>query len=416
MTGGPSTGCEALVRPGAVSLGFAQRMSDSGGLTIIRETCDRSTEAGPMSARATKTDLGVGGSVGADWAADDRWAEADSSLDGSARPLASDVTTSEHHTKVMGIVNLTSDSFASPDPLLTRDDGDHHRLIERAIETALTMVEQGADIIDLGAESTRPGATRVSAEEEARRLLPVAAALVAAGVTVSVDTVRASVARSALELGVAMINDVSGGLADRQMWSTLKDSSASYVLQHWSTPFDHRPSPGTRPGAVVADVITELAERCDQAIAAGVDPRRLILDPGLGFGKTADQSWQLIAAATTLSDVLGLPMLWGASRKRFLATAYDQPTDPWERDDAGVALTSHLAALDVWGVRVHDVAAHRAAIKVVEQIRRAGQRIDWGAPVWMPGLGDGQRGDDPSSSQRSPASGDRLDWPENQGA
>ncbi|MDR2929521.1 MAG: dihydropteroate synthase [Propionibacteriaceae bacterium] len=257
-------------------------------------------------------------------------------------------------TRLMGIVNVTPDSFAD----------NVHRSVTDAIDWGVELVGQGADLIDVGGESTRPDATRVDPEDEAARVLPVIEALAGAGITISVDTVHSSVAAAAVRAGAHFVNDVSGGLADDQMWSVVANSSAHYILQHWRTPFSHRPT----HEAVVSEVADELWERAQSAIEAGIDPDRLILDPGIGFGKTASQNWELIAHAQVVSD-LGFPVLWGVSRKRFLAQAYAHPTQPWQRDAAGASITGLLARQRVWAVRAHTAPEHKAAIAVAELIR-----------------------------------------------
>ena len=256
-------------------------------------------------------------------------------------------------TRVMGIVNVTTDSFAD----------DIHRSLTQAIDFGIELVGEGADIIDVGGESTRPGAERVSEAEEMARVIPVVEALAGSGMAVSVDTVRARVVREALRTGALIVNDVSGGLADPDILRVTAEAGAGYVLQHWRTPFDHRPT----HVHVVEEVRTELAQRLDTALAAGIDADGIILDPGIGFGKTPSQNWELIASASKISD-LGHPVLWGVSRKRFLAGVYDHPTEPWQRDGASLAVTTLLAEQRVWAVRTHTVAEHRTAIAVVESV------------------------------------------------
>jgi len=257
-------------------------------------------------------------------------------------------------TRVMGIVNVTTDSFAD----------DIHRTLTQAIDFGVELASEGADIIDIGGESTRPGAERVSEADEMSRVIPVVAALAGSGIAVSVDTVRAAVAREALRAGAMIVNDVSGGIADPDILSVVAQNGAAYVLQHWRTPFDHR----STHVHVVDEVRTELAERLSLALNAGIDPGRIILDPGIGFGKIPSQNWELLASASEVSD-LGHPVLWGVSRKRFLAEAYSQPTEPWQRDGATLAVTTLLAEQRVWAVRTHTVAEQRTAIAVAELVR-----------------------------------------------
>ncbi len=257
-------------------------------------------------------------------------------------------------TRVMGIVNVTPDSFAD----------DIHRSITQAIDHGIELSAEGAALIDVGGESTRPGAQRVDPATEMARIIPVIEALAGSGIAVSVDTTRTAVAQAAVRAGACFVNDVSGGLDDPGMLRAVAESGAAYILQHWRVPFDHQPSHTD----VVVEVRAELAERAGRAVAAGLSADRLVLDPGLGFGKTAQQNWDLIAHATAIAE-LGYPVLWGTSRKRFLADVYPGPTEPWQRDTAGVALTSLLARERVWAVRTHQVADHRTAVAVAEAVR-----------------------------------------------
>jgi len=260
-------------------------------------------------------------------------------------------------TRVMGIVNVTADSFAD----------DVRRSFTQAIDFGIELTSEGADIIDIGGESTRPGAERVNEAEEMARVIPVVEALAGSGMAVSVDTVRAGVAREAIRAGAMIVNDVSGGLADPDILTVAAEAGAGYVLQHWRTPFDHR----STHVHVVEEVRAELVERVERALAAGIDKERIILDPGIGFGKTPSQNWELLASASEMAE-LGHPVLWGVSRKRFLAEAYDRPTEPWQRDSATIAVTTLLAEQRVWAVRTHTVAEQRAAVAVAEAVRRAG--------------------------------------------
>jgi dihydropteroate synthase len=178
-----------------------------------------------------------------------------------------------------------------------------------------------------------------------------------------VDTVRAKVAAAALGAGARLVNDVSGGLADPEILSVVAERSATYILQHWQTPFDHR----SAHVDVVREVVAELGERVERALAAGVNGERLILDPGIGFGKTAAQNWALIANQQALA-ALGYRLLWGFSRKRFLAEV-DGGVEPWERDDASAALTALVAREGAWAVRVHTIGVHKTAIRVAHAVR-----------------------------------------------
>ena len=261
-------------------------------------------------------------------------------------------------TRVMGILNVTTDSFAE----------NRRRSLTQAIEHGIELAGEGADIVDVGGESTRPGAERVSEAEETARVVPVVKALAGSGIPVSVDTVRAGVARRALRAGALIVNDVSGGLADPEILGAVAEAGAGLVLQHWRTPFDHR----CTHRHVVDEVCSELAQRLALALDAGVEPGAIILDPGIGFGKTPSQNWELLGSASAVAD-LGYPVLWGVSRKRFLAEAYDRVTEPWQRDGATIAVTTLLAQRQVWAVRTHTVADQRAAVAVAEAVRRAGQ-------------------------------------------
>lgn len=265
-------------------------------------------------------------------------------------------------TLVMGILNVTPDSFS--------DGGD---FIEpaTAIEHGLAMLAEGADIIDVGGESTRPGATRPATGEELGRVLPVIDALARAGAVLSIDTMRADVARAAVGAGVQLVNDVSGGLADPEMLATVADLGVPYVAMHW------RGQSATMQDRaiytdVVAEVRAELADRIDAALLAGIDRSLLVVDPGLGFAKSPSHNWSILARLDELQS-LGLPLLVGASRKRFLGELLPGedgvPRPPRQRDDASVAITALLAGRGVWGVRTHSVRPHRDAIAVAGGLR-----------------------------------------------
>lgn len=260
---------------------------------------------------------------------------------------------------VMGVVNVTDDSFS---------DGGRYLNPARAIEHGLALAADGAVIIDVGGESTRPGAVRIDPEVESARVLPVVKELAAQGVTVSIDTMHASVARAALESGAQIINDVSGGRADPAMAPLVAAAGVRWVLMHWRSVSAAEPHeiPGYRD--VVGEVHDELLGAVDAAVAAGVDRRDVIIDPGLGFAKTAQHNWALLQALPRLVAT-GIPVLVGASRKRFLgallAGADGTPRPPDGRETA-TAVISALAALHgAWGVRVHDVRATADAVKVV---------------------------------------------------
>ena len=241
---------------------------------------------------------------------------------------------------VMGVVNVTPDSFS---------DGGKWYGAEAAIRHGLDLVAQGADIVDVGGESTRPGAQRVTADEELRRVLPVVTELVKAGVKVSVDTMRAAVAEAALAAGVSLVNDVSGGLADPYMPRLVAKTSVPYVVVHWRG-HSHDMNSRAVYKDVVREVHDELAQRIEAVTAEGVDPALIVLDPGLGFSKLADHNWQLLAHLAEVASIGGrdFPVLVGASRKRFLGrllAAPDGTPRPFaESDDASVAVATLAAA------------------------------------------------------------------------
>jgi dihydropteroate synthase len=235
------------------------------------------------------------------------------------------------------------------------------------------MHAAGADYVDVGGESTRPGADRVDAEEECRRVLPAIRELTAAGVRTSVDTTRAEVAEAAIAAGAMLVNDVSGGLADKNMAELVAETGIPWVLMHWRG-HSREMYAAARYGDVVTEVCAELTARVEDVVAAGVAPEQLVLDPGLGFAKNADHNWALLAKLDRLVD-LGLPVLVGASRKSFLgrllAGADGAPRPAEGRDDATLATTVMAAEAGVWGVRVHDAAASVDAVRTVEAIRSA---------------------------------------------
>jgi dihydropteroate synthase len=263
---------------------------------------------------------------------------------------------------VIGIINVTPDSFSDGGRYLDRDDAVAHGLALRA---------QGADLVDVGGESTRPGARRVDAATEIARVVPVLRALAASGVPCSVDTTRAAVVEAALEAGAVIVNDVSGGLADPAMASTMARCRVPWILMHWrghSAKMDELASYQD----VVAEVRAELVARVDAAVLAGVDPAALLLDPGLGFAKNAAHNWALLRRLEVLTE-LGFPVLVGASRKRFLGTLLADPDGVPRRcdgRDTATAVVSALAAVaGAWGVRVHDAAASRDAVAVADAWR-----------------------------------------------
>jgi dihydropteroate synthase len=267
----------------------------------------------------------------------------------------------------MGVLNVTPDSFS---------DGGCYADPAEAIAHGLKMAAAGADLVDVGGESTRPGADRVDAAEECRRILPVIAELAAAGVRVSVDTTRAEVAEAALGAGAVLVNDVSGGLADAGMAELVADTGVPWVLMHWRG-HSRQMYAAAQYGDVVTEVCAELTARVEDVVAAGVAPGQLVLDPGLGFAKRGAHNWALLAGLDRIV-ALGLPVLVGASRKTFLGrllAAPDGTVRPAEERDAATLATTVLAAeAGAWGVRVHDAAGSVDAVRTVAAVRasRAG--------------------------------------------
>jgi len=271
---------------------------------------------------------------------------------------------------VMGVVNVTPDSFS---------DGGQWYGAEAAIGHGLELVEQGADIVDVGGESTRPGAQRIEAEEELRRVGPVVTELVKAGVPVSIDTMRARVASFALDAGARLVNDVSGGLADPDMPRLVAAAGASYVVMHWRG-HSHDMYARATYADVVGEVREELTRRVDAAVAAGVDPGRIVIDPGLGFGKRPEHNWPLLARLPEVATLGGrtFPVLVAASRKGFLggllAGPDGTPRPIGGREEATVAITALAAAGGAWCVRVHHVPASSDAVRVAAAWRAAAAR------------------------------------------
>ncbi len=259
----------------------------------------------------------------------------------------------------MGVLNVTDDSFS---------DGGRYLDPDKAVAQGLALAAEGADIIDVGGESTRPGATRIDARVETSRVIPVVKELAAEGITVSIDTMRADVARAALQSGARIVNDVSGGRADPAMAPLLAEAGAPWVLMHWRSVAADRPHAAPQYRDVVAEVRAELLAGVDAAVAAGVDRAQLVIDPGLGFAKTAQHNWALLHALPQLVAT-GVPVLLGASRKRFLGTLLAGPDGsprPADGRETATAVISALAALHgAWGIRVHDVRATVDALKVV---------------------------------------------------
>lgn len=259
----------------------------------------------------------------------------------------------------MGVLNVTDDSFS---------DGGRYLDPDKAVAQGLALVADGADIVDVGGESTRPGATRVDSRVETSRVVPVIKELASQGVTVSIDTMHADVARAALCSGARIVNDVSGGRADPAMAPLLAEAKVPWVLMHWRSVSAERPHAAPSYRDVVAEVRAELLASVDAAVSAGVDPAQLMIDPGLGFAKTAQHNWALLHALPQLVGT-GIPVLLGASRKRFLGTLLAGPDGsprPPDGRETATAVISALAALHgAWGVRVHDVRATVDALKVV---------------------------------------------------
>ncbi len=281
-----------------------------------------------------------------------------------------------HRPLIMGVLNVTPDSFS---------DGGQFNSVSAALDHARLLIMGGANIIDVGGESTRPGAAQVSAEVEQERVLPVIAAIVAeltetknTSVQISIDTMNASTAKAAIAAGAHIINDVSGGLADEQMLHVAAASNATLVISHWRG-FSNTMDSLAEYQNVAVEVAAELAARVAAAEAAGVARNKIVIDPGLGFAKDMKQNWQLVARLDEL-EKLQLPILVGASRKRFIAAALDAELDAREsgqignerRDLATAVLTALLIQRKLWGVRVHNVIATSDAIAMVEALQSAG--------------------------------------------
>ncbi|KAA1418038.1 dihydropteroate synthase [Mumia zhuanghuii] len=267
--------------------------------------------------------------------------------------------------QVMGVVNVTPDSFS---------DGGRWLNAEDAVRRGLSLVASGADIIDVGGESTRPGAQRVDAETELARVEPVVRALSERGVVVSVDTMRAEVAERAVAAGARIINDVSGGLADPDILGVAARAGVPYVVMHWRGHSDAmQGEDATTYADLVPDVVRELSASVDAALAAGVKPDQVVVDPGIGFSKRGPQNWSILAHLAAFAE-LGYPLLVAASRKRFLGEllAADDGTlrDPLQREAATVAITALAATAGAWAVRVHEVPDNVDSVRVAERWRR----------------------------------------------
>jgi dihydropteroate synthase len=258
---------------------------------------------------------------------------------------------------VMGIINVTPDSFS---------DGGRWLDSSTAIEHGLSLIDQGADLVDVGGESTRPGADRIPADEELRRVIPVIQELSHQGIPVSIDTMRASVAQAAVEAGACIINDVSGGAADPLMYSAVAESGLPYIAMHWRG-FSHEMERLTHYDDVVVDVIGELMVRIEAAVQQGVDTRRIVIDPGLGFAKKMHHNWEILRGIDQFTAV-GHPVLIGAARKRFLGHALSVDGEPRAvdgRDAATDAVSALAAARGAWCVRVHSPRGSRDAVGIV---------------------------------------------------
>ncbi len=267
------------------------------------------------------------------------------------------------HCQVMGVVNVTPDSFS---------DGGQWLSPDAAIAHGLELISQGASIVDVGGESTRPGATRVGLDEELRRVIPVVEGLASAGAAVSVDTMWAATARAALDAGAAMVNDVSGGRADPDMLGLVAEADVPFVVMHWRA-HSARMQNHTDYADVVADVLSEIRTQIDVAIAAGVREEQIVIDPGLGFSKTGVQNWELLAQLPQLT-ALGFPVLVAASRKGFLGAllANDGVPRPVGQRDAATAAISLLSEqAGAWCVRVHDVLSTVDALAVSARVSEA---------------------------------------------
>jgi dihydropteroate synthase len=247
---------------------------------------------------------------------------------------------------VMGILNVTPDSFA---------DGGRHNNLDAAVKRGLEMLSEGVDIVDIGGESTKPGVERVSEVEELARVIPVITELAKHGARMSIDTMRASTARAAIAAGAAIINDVSGGLADPEMMPTAGALGVPYIAMHWR---GHSKDMNSRAvyDDVVKDVISELQERISAALDAGISKDHLIIDPGIGFAKDAHHNWEIIDSIEDFV-AMGYPVLIGASRKRFLGG-----DNPDSREAATIELTKRLSTSGIWGVRVHSVKPHKEVL------------------------------------------------------
>ena len=270
-----------------------------------------------------------------------------------------------NRTLIMGVLNITPDSFS--DGGLFLDTG-------AAIDHGMMLASQGADIIDVGGESTRPGAARITPEEEQMRVVPVIAALARNGVTVSVDTMNAATAILAVQNGATYVNDVSGGLADFFMSKAVAATGATFIASHWrgqSATMDKQAIYKDAP----SDISRELRQRVEALLEEGISPQNLVLDPGLGFAKSEAHNWQMLGRLDELK-ALGFPLLIGASRKRFLSALLPEGASIDDRDNATVAVSVLAANAGVWGIRVHDVARTYAALRVLESWNDGARSVD----------------------------------------
>jgi len=262
-------------------------------------------------------------------------------------------------TLVMGVLNVTPDSFA---------DGGRHFDFEAAIARAREMIAEGVDIIDVGGESTRPGAERISADEERDRVIPVVTQLHNLGAVISIDTTRSEIATAAIAAGASYVNDISGGLADPKMAAVIAQNPAvQYVVMHWRGESKEMQSRAIYKD-VVKEVRDELSERIAQLIDQGVSPEQIIIDPGIGFAKSGEHNWELLRKIDRF-QLLGYPLLIGVSRKRFLGDLVGAE-NPDDREYATIAITTEMARKGVWAVRTHSVKPHLDAIKVIEELKR----------------------------------------------
>lgn len=280
-------------------------------------------------------------------------------------------------TLIMGVLNVTPDSFS---------DGGKWDTVDAAVAHAVEMTAQGAELIDVGGESTRPGAPRIPVEEELGRVLPVVRELAARGIRMSIDTMNSATARTVVAAGADWINDVSGGQADPEMLGVAAELDCGFLLSHWRGHSANMNAFASYTDAAL-DVRDELKTQLDKALDAGIHGSRLVIDPGLGFAKNAEHNWRILARLDVLEE-LGFPVLIGASRKRFLGALLPDAAPPSDRDLPTAVISALAARAGVWGVRVHDVASTRLALDVVERWQAgAGPLVDSAAKP-----ADGDRG------------------------